>query len=156
MKKVFYSIVLLLFALVVNSCKEEETPIYFVVKNTYNSENVFMDYFSPDPSCIEKSYYIYANSNSSEIIIQCTNYEQIFLTSLNSPLKEYESYLGGWKAKLIDEKTILFAFNGIEQNGENQEPVSGDFLIIKAQDKNANVSTSISVIRFMKSSEPLN
>ncbi len=44
--------------LIVTACSEEDSPLMFSVESISNPENVRMEYYSPDPCCISKMYWI--------------------------------------------------------------------------------------------------
>ena len=147
MKKLLCRIILPLFLFIFNSCEIEESPILFSVENISNPENVKVDYFSPDPSCVEKSYTIWADEKESVVTLKCTNADPIFFNKYGSTNMEYNSVYGHWSAKLVDSTTIIFSFEAVE-NFNSDEAFIGDGLKIFAQDKKGIISTYISVIRF--------
>ena len=77
--KILALIFMIIGGLIMTACSEKESPLLFSVENISNYGNVKMEYYSPDPSCVSKMYWIYANSCASEITIKCTNSNSIFI-----------------------------------------------------------------------------
>lgn len=154
MKKVFY-ILLPIIAIIFSSCEEEESPILFSTESISNSENVKIEYFSPDPSCQPKSYRVWTNSQESELKIKCTNFPTISLDNIGTSKDEYFSTSGNWSAKLIDGNTIVFSFKEIDSDNVDESYSTDDGIYIYANSKKGQVSTHIMVTRFTKITEPL-
>lgn len=112
MKKLL--IIFSFIACIITSCSEEDSKLMFSVENISNPENIKLEYYSPDPSCVSKMYWIYTNSCASQINIRCTNANSILIE--NHEGKISEQYLcsdGFWKAEIVNSNTIAFTLEEI-------------------------------------------
>ncbi|MDE7408569.1 MAG: hypothetical protein K2N09_00945 [Muribaculaceae bacterium] len=102
---------------IMTACSEKESPLLFSVESISNPENVIMEYYSPDPSCVSKMYWIDANSCASEINIKCTNANSIFIEDHEGKiLEEYICSGGFWKAEIVNSNTITFTFDEVDSD----------------------------------------
>ncbi|MDE7397706.1 MAG: hypothetical protein K2M98_08275 [Muribaculum sp.] len=103
--------------IIMTACEEEDSPLLFSVESISNPENVKLEYYSPDPSCVSKMYWIDANSCASEINIKCTNANSIFIEDHEGKIsEEYLCQSGLWKAKIVNSNTITFTFEDIDSD----------------------------------------
>ena len=112
------SIILSLIACnIMTACGEEDSPLLFSVESISNPENVIMEYYSPDPSCVSKMYWIDANSCASAISIKCTNANLIFIEDHEGMMsEEYFCSEAFWKAEIVNSNTITFTFAEIDSD----------------------------------------
>lgn len=116
MKKLFI-IFSFIACVILTACSEEDSPLLFSVESVSNPENVIMEYYSPDPSCVPKMYWVDANSCASEINIKCTNANSIFIEDHEGKIsEEYLCPDGFWKAEIVNSNTILFTFAEIDSD----------------------------------------
>ena len=116
MKK-FLFIIMVIGCIMMTACSEKESPLLFSVESISNHDNVKMEYYSPDPSCVSKMYYIDANSCASEITIKCTNANSIFIEDHEGKiLEEYLCSNGFWKAEIVNSNTIIFTLDEIDKD----------------------------------------
>ena len=148
MKK-FLNILLPIIAILFTGCEEDDSPILFSTENISNPDNVKIEYFSPDPSCLPRMYRITANSNESEISIRCTNFSQIALEKCDCEEG------ADWTAKLIDSNTIVVSFNEIETDNDQETSTKSGYIEVSAIGKNNKVTTSINIIRIVQYNAPL-
>lgn len=103
--------------IIMTACSEEDSPLLFSVESVSNPENVIMEYYSPDPLCVSKMYWIDANSCASEIKIKCTNANSIFIENHEGKISEEYICSGGfWKAEIVNSNTITFTFAVIDSD----------------------------------------
>lgn len=130
------------------ACSEKESPLLFSVVHISNSNNVRMEYYSPDPCCVSKMYWIDANSNSSEITIKCTNENSIFIEDHEGKIsEEYICSSGYWKAKIINSNTIIFTFEEINSDSVEDPYYDRVGFNLVSQTKKGMVRTGIYVNR---------
>ncbi|MDE7413906.1 MAG: hypothetical protein K2N05_09005 [Muribaculaceae bacterium] len=130
-------------------CEEDDSPILFSTENISNPLNVKIEYYSPDPSCVPRMYYITANSNQSEISIKCCNFNQIAIDKCDC---EEGS---DWTAKLIDSNTIVVSFNEIEKDNDQETSILSGYIEVSAVGKKNKVTTGINIIRLANYNNPL-
>lgn len=166
MKK-YLPLLLVFFAATFGGCEEEKAEwplLIFSTEKITHSENVKLDYYSPDPSCVAKSYWIQANAGKSELVVKCTNASPIVLGYIPEPdkgfftdpveggrdEKTYTSISGHWTATLIDDNTIQFTFDEMDEaNGD--ECYFPDYgLVVSAKTSKGVLKTNFSVIRMTK------
>lgn len=153
MKK-FSAICLFIAGLILAACSEEESALLFTVESNSEPENVKMEYYSPDPSCVAKMYWIDANSCASTISIKCTNANDISIE--NHEGKVSEGYLctsGLWRAEVVNSNTITFTFEEVCNEPEDAPYIDSMGFNVVAQTDKGTVRTGIYVNRLMKSTE---
>ena len=148
MKKIFY-ILLPVIAILFTGCEEDDSPILFSTEKISNTDNVKIEYYSPDPSCLPRKYIITANSNQGEITIKCTNFSQIVLERC-----DYEEG-AEWTANLIDSTTIVVSFNEIEADNDQEMSTKSGYIEVSASDKKGKATTFIDVRRVAQYNAPL-
>lgn len=138
----------LMFAGLCVSCEEEESPIFFDTESNSNPENVSCEYYSPDPSCVEKMYWITAYDEAGEITLRCTNQSNITLSHSQPDISEdgcYHSPFGAWSASVSNGNLLKIKFEPVEPN--TTDPNKGDYITVISQTKKGAVSTSVQVNR---------
>lgn len=142
-------IVLLLMS---TSCEEDDSPILFAVEYNSNPGNTTLEYYSADPSCQPKSYFITTGYTESEITIKCTNQAAIWLEAYSADSsesdKQYTSEAGLWTASITDGNMIEFHFMPIPTTSGTDSGVLFEVLPVYATSKNGLVKTDITVLRF--------
>ena len=147
MKKLIalFSILFSLMSLV--SCEEKDSPLLFAEEYVSNPANVKLEYYSPDPCCVSKMYWIKTNNRASKITIKCTNANSIFIENHEgNHSEEYISNEGQWKAEVVNSNTITITFDEFVYSPEDPIYIGG--LNVASQTKKGLVGTSISVTRF--------
>ncbi|MDE5568397.1 MAG: hypothetical protein K2J12_08125 [Muribaculaceae bacterium] len=159
-----------IFALALVACEEDDAELMFSAETISDNNNVKVEYYSPDPCCVPKTYHIVTNRLSSELTIKCTNADNITIGSipdsnnnfLTDPVegnedadKTYTSITKTWTATLIDSNTIRFSFDEIDDSTIDDTYFIVEFLPVSAKTKKGNVSTSIHVTRITESSNPV-
>lgn len=143
------TLLLFIASLFMTACSEEESPLLFSVENISNPENVKIEYYSPDPSCVSKIYWIDANINASEITIKCTNANSIFIEDSGGNLSEkYICSRGLWKAEIVNSNTITFTIDEIKKDMVDESYSSCIGFNVVSQTKKGTARTGIYVKRF--------
>ena len=156
MKKLILLFASLIPLLAFTACEEKDSPLRFSQEDISDSENVKLEYYSPDPTCVAKMYYITANSCASRISIKCTNANSISIENHEGKiLEEYTSAQGQWKAELVNSNTITFTFNEIDPNSIDESYYASEGFNVISQTKKGVVRTNISVMRLTKSTDPI-
>lgn len=164
MKKYIF-ILLLAFAV---SCSDDinvEADLQFATESISNPDNVKIDYYSPDPSCMQKMYWVYANAAQSELTVKCTNFSPIIMGGyapnyeFGSDLGHYEgdtfiSSKGNWSATLIDSETLKFSFKEITEVSSEAD-TADETMWITAKDKKKSLKTSFYVVRFLNTTQAI-
>lgn len=148
MKKILY-ILLPIIAIIFTGCNEDDSSILFSTENISNPDNVTIEYYSPDPSCLPYRYEITANSNQSEISLKCTNFSQIALDKCDSEEG------ADWTARLIDSNTIVISFDEIETDNDQETSVKIGYIEVSAIGKKGKVTTDIHIVRVVQYNDPL-
>ena len=142
-------ILLPIIAILFTGCEEDDSPILFSTENISNPDNVKIEYYSPDPSCVPRMYTITANSNQSEISIKCTNFSNI-------DLEKCDCEEGAeMTAKLVDSNTVVVSFNEIEADNEQEISTKSGYIGVSAIGKKDKVTTYINVCRIAQYYAPL-
>lgn len=151
MKKLL-SLVSLIACIIMTACSEEESPLLFSVESNSNPKNVVMEYYSPDPSCVPKMYWIDANGCASELTIKCTNANSIFIEDHEGKMsEEYLCPDGFWKAEIVNSNTITFTLTEIDS--DQYLDMSG-FNVV-SQTKKGLIRTGI-YVRRLPTTSPVN
>ncbi|MDE6287913.1 MAG: hypothetical protein K2M00_03905 [Muribaculaceae bacterium] len=111
---------------------DEFELLTFSVENIINSENVKIEYYSPDPGCgIRKIYWITANNKAGEITLKCTNAEKLYIVRGYSYSENFTAEKEYWSVKVVDSNTVTFSFDEIGDNKiEPSYPGVGDITIL--------------------------
>ena len=164
MKRVF-RLFTILFATVLGGCEEEESPLLFSTTENKFPQNVKIEYFSPDPSCVPKGYFITANRLKGELVIKCTNAKQLYFSEIGDyPGIEYGLTTSGekdrntlvykkgsWQVSLVDNNTLRFCFSETDMPYDSVQYVQADCVNVSAKDKNKVLETGIMVFRNLQS-----
>lgn len=150
---------ILSFALI--SCEEEDSPLLFsTVENTF-PENVKLEYYSPDPSCIARSYHISTNRMSGVLILKCTNSNKLFFTKsaensrgqfgvTDTGETDYNTLVfekGNWTVTIMDDNHLKFVFKETPVTPDMDFVFENDYVNIKGYKCNRVTETSIDVWR---------
>lgn len=153
MKKLIFFFLSFLSLIAFVSCEEEEAPLRFSTENISNTNDVKLEYYSPDPHCIGKMYYLVAYGNSSEITLVCTNGNSIFL---NDNQTRVTSPDGLWAAEVVSSNSVTIRFAEADKNlPDDAEKVIYEFLRVSGMTKKGLESTSIHVDRVLVTPEDL-
>lgn len=118
-KKYLSVLMLTLLAVTIAGCKdsEEKTPLLLLEKANTSPEDLRLEYYTPDPSCIPKSYYIYANLKGGELTLEPVNSSTLSFgviprigdsNGVRVDDTKWVSRNGKWTATLTDGKTLKF------------------------------------------------
>lgn len=144
--------IVILLLLMSTSCEEDDSPILFAVEYNSNPGDTTLEYYSVDPSCQPKSYFITTGYTESEITLKCTNQASIWLGAYSADSsesdKQYTSEAGHWTASITDGDMIEFHFMPIPTTSETDSGVLFEWLPVYASSKNGIVRTDITVFRF--------
>lgn len=133
------------------SCEEAESPILFDTESNSNPENVRCEYYSPDPSCVEKMYWITAYDEACEITLKCTNQSNITLAHSQPDISEdgcYHSPFGAWSASVSNGNLLKIQFEAVEP--DTTDPNKGDYVTVISKTKKGTVSTSVQINRIYR------
>ncbi len=155
MRKTLFRLFSIICLLSFTSCSEEESPLLFSVEYISNPENVNIEYFSPDPKCVSKQYYIDANNCNSEISIKCINSSPVYIEdSKGRRSKRYISADGQWKAESVDSNTITFTFNDVDETLiEDEYGYAYGGIMVVSYTNDGKLTTCISVSRLLRAPE---
>lgn len=145
------------FLLSTTSCEEEESQLRFVTESVSDSDNVKIEYYSPDPCCVPKMYYITANNCASNLTIRCSNASSILFENRGGELsEEYACPEGRWKATLHDSNVITVSFDevGSEASEEFGPMVIVGFNVVSTG-QNGSDRAQMSVMRLLSESGPI-
>ena len=170
MKQYFILLFSILFVTALCGCEEEDSPLLFTTIENTSPKNVKIDYYSPDPSCLPRSYTITTNRFAGELIIECSNAPSIYFAEIgnNSRAKYGVSDSGEvdintlvfddgkWYVTLIDNNQLKFVFRETPVNPDLDFVLENDFVKICAKSKNKVLETNISVWRQLNLDEPIN
>lgn len=149
----------LLCAFVLTSCEEEESPIRFDT----TQKGVKVEYYSPDPSCFEKVYFITADVNKGDVVMRCNTHSEISILGregdafeLDGDLEcvkrgeKYISKAGYWSVELVEKNALEFVFEEVPDDADQTELRSFNSVVVTAVNKNGKkVSTVIAVDRIL-------
>lgn len=82
MKKYFVLILSILLVTTLCGCEEEDSPLLFTTIENTSPQNVKIDYYSPDPCCVPRSYTITTNRFAGELTIKCSNSPSIYFAEI--------------------------------------------------------------------------
>lgn len=128
-KKYLSVLMLTLLAVTIAGCKdsEEKTPLLLLEKANTSPEDLRLEYYTPDPSCIPKSYYIYANLKGGELTLEPVNSSTLSFgviprigdsNGVRVDDTKWVSRNGKWTATLTDGKTLKFVFDPVTDASE--------------------------------------
>lgn len=137
-------------AIVFAACEEEDSPIMFSVESNSDSANVKVEYYSPDPCCIGKSYYITAKQGESDLVLRSTNCSNVWLAEGQGGALFYRSSEGRWTATVSGGNVVTLHFDSFDPDtAEIAVPAEAySFLKVEANTRKGLVSTGIRVARY--------
>lgn len=170
MKKYFVLLFSILFVTALCGCEEEDSPLLFTTIENTSPQNVKIDYSSPDPSCVPRSYTITTNRFSGELTIKCSNATTIYFGEIgNNSRAKYGVTAygevdintlvfddGNWYVSLIDNNHLKFVFRETPVNPDLDFVMETDFVKICARSKDKVLETNIEVWRQLNLNEPIN
>lgn len=164
-------LMLALMAVSIGSCKDsgedvaEKTPLLFIEKTNTASENIRMTYFTPDPSCLPKQYYIYADLKGGELTIESANSPTLSFgviprigdkNGVRVDDSEWVSKSGKWHATLTDGKTLKFVFDPVTDPSELGEyQCDWAYIPIVGMVNGQSVTAEVAILRHSRELEPL-
>ena len=157
MKKIGRLLAAILAVMVFGGCEEEDSPLRFETVENTAPQNVEIDYYSVDPSCQPRRYYITTNRFGGELTIKCTNARNIYFAEIgeNSSAEYGVSDSGevdvntlvfndgNWTVSVVDHNSLRFVFRETE------------YVNVCAKDKNKVLETSITVWRSLNMDEAI-
>lgn len=158
MKKTLLTFLSIIALLSLFSCKEEkDSSLLFDEEYVSNSDNIILEYYSPDPGCgIPKLYYVTANKFAGELVLKCKNADVIAIKNYpDGVLHEYVSTDGGWKAEVVNSNTIKLTFDEIDQNPGDDSGELQEWFKVVSLDQKDELSETISILRLAAHSDPL-
>lgn len=173
MKQLMYSFLMFLISVSLVSCEEDDAELMFTTVACAPQSNVKIEYYSPDPVHVDRTYWITANKNASELVIRCSNASNISIVSLSDALPDdydpdvevdgivedarFISPNGCWSVTLVDDNTLKFVFDEVkEPNLHYIYGVVSSGLTIAAQGPKGKLETWISILRLLDNSTPIN
>lgn len=138
----------------------KDAAIQFATESISDTNNIKVEYYSPDPGNAEKRYYIKANSKAGELTLKCTSHNSIYFDTFEPSITVdpavSTSEPGKWTAKVVSPNTIKFTFKPIDIK-QSTEKTASKMLVISANtnDDDGKESTIIMVSRLLKSNDPL-
>lgn len=120
MRKSLYYLILSVVAFAFWGCEEEDALLRFAEVNLSNSDNVELEYYSPDPLHMSKTYYVTANGEASELTIKCTNADAIAFR-FHAGITNYERTKficpdENWMAETVDKNMVKFTFYDVDDD----------------------------------------
>lgn len=138
--------------LAMTSCEEEESPIRFTAIANSDPESFTYEYYSPDPTCIEKLHWIEADTDEGDLVLQCTTHSKIAITNeLSSPsdleTNTYRSENGAWTASISDGNVLKIHFDKLDADKDYDERYIIESLGIAAITKKGMLIVYINITR---------
>ncbi len=153
-KRSLFTILATVSLLSFTACDDDDkTPLLLTVESISDSNNVVFEYYTPDPSCVDKMYWVTANSNASEVTLQSTNASSMYFHDNKT---EYICTEGNWKVELIDSNTLKFTFDEIEVASDEKPSDVGTGLYLEANAGKETLGTNIHVKRLINYTDPVN
>jgi hypothetical protein len=121
-------------------CEEEDAALTFTVEHNSNPEAIQVEYYSPDPSCVPKYYYIVVDKQGGELELRCTNFQSIGIDAQQPQPNENCAYNFSVTGNLL-----RLHFDEIA-SGENRE-YSYDTVCIIATNNGKEYSTTLNIER---------
>ncbi|MDE6301916.1 MAG: hypothetical protein K2M19_09400 [Muribaculaceae bacterium] len=146
MKKIL-PFLLPLLALFIYGCEEDESPLLFDSEQNTAPQNIKIEYYSVDPSCLPKEYHIVTNRHAGELTLHCTNAPEIFLARFTRSGDTFVSEEGHWSVSVMDRNKLKFVFQEVEKNSELDFVYENNFVTVCAEHKKGTVTTSIQIWR---------
>lgn len=162
-KKYLSVLMLTLLAVTIGSCKDseeenvEKTPLLLLEKANTSPEDIRMVYYTPDPSCLPKTYCIYANLKGGELSIEPVNSATLSFgvisrigdsNGVRVDDTKWVSRNGKWTATLTDGKTLKFAFDPVADASELGEyKADWAYIPIVGTVDGRSVTTELAILR---------
>lgn len=147
--------VMLLSVFAFSSCIEKEAKLRFSTKSIVNPENIKIEYYSPDPPHCVKMYYIDANYEASEIILQCKNTNNIYIANKEAESPSYYyCERGQWSAELISPNRVKLVLYKIDYEPDPDPDdvyypyYNHSYLDIASNKEDDILSTGINITRY--------
>ena len=131
--------------LIFSSCKDDEETsreLLFTVETNTNPESVSVNYTNPDPGHAPNYYTIYTNHEKSELILKCTNSNDIYIEQILSaqiePQFSNDQFINsecGWTMTLVNGNELKIEFEEMEIDPE-QSPFTGATIVVCSKDEN--------------------
>ena len=132
--------------LIFSSCKDDEDEtsreLLFTVETNTNPGSVSVDYHHPGPATGPISYAIYANHEKSELILKCTNSNDIYIEQILSSLIEPEfsddQYINsqcGWTISVVNGNELKIEFEEMEIDPDQSPFTRGTTIVVCSKDK---------------------
>ena len=126
--------------LIFSSCKDDEDEtsreLLFTVETNTNPGSVSVDYINPGPTNGPNSCAIYTNHEKSELILKCTNSNDIYieqiLSSLIEPQFSNDQFINsqcGWTMTVVNGNELKIEFEEMEIDPD-QSPFTRDTTIV--------------------------
>lgn len=145
MKKLLL-LLLPLLALTFTACEEDDAELTFTTENNTDPGNITVEYYSPDPSCVDRMYWITAGSQGGELTLRCNNADAIFInnTANGATPSSYTSTRGSWTARIVSPNTVTITFDPIDDLDSLN---TNDYLTLASNTKKGLASTSLYIHR---------
>ena len=126
--------------LIFSSCKDDEDEtsreLLFTVETNTNPGSVSVDYTNPDPGHAPNYYAIYTNHEKSELILKCTNSNDIYIKQILSaqiePQFSNDQFINsecGWTMTVVNGNELKIEFEEMEIDPD-QSPFTRDTAIV--------------------------
>lgn len=135
----------ILILTVFSSCNDEENERYrellFTVEKNTNPESVLFDYYNPDPPHARYTYNIITNNEKSELVLNCTNANEIEISQVMSQFEtdpsftpvSYTDSREGWTISVTNGNSLSIEFEEREIEKEESIYFTGTTLIISSK-----------------------
>ena len=139
MKRTLYTLLFAL-SLALTSCGgDKDSEILFSVETNSNPDNITLEYYSPDPSCVGKIYHLVVGKQSSgDIVLNCTNLTGIYIPEKFTPAEDCAYTV------TAKDNTLTLHFNPCKSD-MTLEPY--DYFFVYALDNGKEVSANFTVYR---------
>ena len=173
MKQLLFPFLMLLACVSVVSCEEDDAELMFTTETCAPRSNVKIDYYSPDPVHVDRTYWITANCKASELVIKCSNASNLSIAGLSDAKPDdydpdvvlegivdggkFISPNGYWSVTVVDDDTLKFVFDEVKE--PNPHYIYGGVqsgLTIVAPGPKGKLQTWISILRLLEYSTPIN
>ena len=150
--------------LIFSSCKDDEDEtsreLLFTVETNTNPGSVSVDYTNPDPGHAPNYYAIYTNNEKSELILNCTNSDDIYIEQILSALIEPEfsddQYINsqcGWTISVVNGNELKIEFEEMEINPDQSPFTAGTTIVVCSKDEIRPQRANFLIYRNFRGSE---
>ena len=133
--------------LIFPSCKDDEKEtlreLLFTVETNTNPESVSVIHTNPDPGHAPNYYFIYTNNEKSELILNCTNSNEIYieqiLSALMDPQINVDQYINsqcGLTITVVNGNELKIEFEEMEIEPEQSLYVSTTVIVCSKDESN--------------------